>query len=460
MDIIIIELMYWSISVKIISWPSAIIALTVLFTIQCRSSKKGSSEELPPPEIKVVEDTRLRATAYVFPSNRLYVFFSNNNNVLQGDKSYRLDYGPSKDNECVTNWSHNFTMHKEGKLKLKIFSEQKLWELEQVTACIVDTESDTVIAWAKSEKRNTEPNLPQSGDQGLSLYSKECATEIEELPIMNCLDGEILPITVNGATPTFRNATISQVNCDNPPLLELSSNGQCIPYSRVQRVASYDPDVLTVLNCRRYELRGENSPYFDDVAVIQHRKSTGATCFFQGKLGAGLRSDRIPPPTESPSETPSGELNVAAYWQETRETVEEGRCFRCHEADPFVHSPYIQQAKDVVPSVPLGKYKIVGRDFQSWTRYAIDVEGGNSCTSCHRIGSQKTCEKYVEQSVGLELPRAHLASVYQFPHSHWMPPGEFTDKAAWDSAYLNDAQRLISCCNNPNQSFCIRTRID
>ena len=78
---------------------------------------------------------------------------------------------------------------------------------------------------------------------------------------MNCLEGELLPITVNGSTPNFTVDSVKDLSCDKPPILKLQDGGQCVPYARIQRVPSYDPDVLTVLNCRHYNLRSASSDH-------------------------------------------------------------------------------------------------------------------------------------------------------------------------------------------------------
>src|SRR5690606_27244761 len=135
-------------------------------------------------------------------------------------------------------------------------------------------------------------------DYDILTYGKECAARLGELKPFNCLDGEIIPITVGGHVPeegypAFGPGGDRDQTCDKPALLGLGSDGRCPPYARLGRLKSFAPngdertDVETVFICRRYKgrfgpqtYRGETVdasvfPAFEDVAIIQRNKTTG-----------------------------------------------------------------------------------------------------------------------------------------------------------------------------------------
>ena len=74
------------------------------------------------------------------------------------------------------------------------------------------------------------------------------------------------------------------------------------------------------------------------------------------------------------------------------------QCVQCHQADPFIHNPFIDAAKlpngkTVVPKIAdlEAPYFVVGAS--DWDMRTIYIEG-NSCFDCHRIG-MKTVEEFI-----------------------------------------------------------------
>ena len=85
-------------------------------------------------------------------------------------------------------------------------------------------------------------------DYDIHRYGQECARLIAEIPPFNCLDGEIIPITVNGKTPE---TYMRHMQCDKPAYLPYPEkiDGQCAPYTRLRAVR--DDDIQMLLCCRR-----------------------------------------------------------------------------------------------------------------------------------------------------------------------------------------------------------------
>jgi hypothetical protein len=273
-----------------------------------------------------------------------------------------------------------------------------------------------------------------------------------------------------------------------------------VPYTRVGRLKSYrddgsvHPDVDTMFTCRRYVARlgntrakGIDNPLFEDIAVIQHNRVTGETCFYQAlETPAGdeerpsIDGRRIPPPDEAalPEDAPAHARPASAFWRPPSVVVGI-RCITCHDSDPWMHSPYIDQVlgtdgKHIVfdgtkLGTWAGRYSVIGnRGFEAWpTTYAIestvttDTEG-QSCTSCHNIGSEKTCEDWRRYATGT-APRGTGTTGRSFAHAYWMPPPltpPLADVHAWESAgFKRAAERLAACCANPTAAGCRRTQI-
>src|SRR5262245_366543 len=78
-------------------------------------------------------------------------------------------------------------------------------------------------------------------------YANLCAAELGSIPEFNCLNGTVLPITVNKKPQKTTTAS-----CDNPVQLGLHFGKQCVPFARIQELKTGKPDVLTLALCRKY----------------------------------------------------------------------------------------------------------------------------------------------------------------------------------------------------------------
>ncbi len=210
---------------------------------------------------------------------------------------------------------------------------------------------------------------PITAATGTALHHAQmCAQYLGPIPAMSCSDAAVVPITVNGVEVSETPAT-----CDRPSAL----TGTCEAGERISAryMGSYHnglsrPEVTFVNFCRD-----------GGMGVIGHNSETGATCFFH-------KSDTFPNDVVHPgSDDPDS--NYDQYWQ-TPKVVAADNCQGCHQADPWIHSPWINQLRDPNdPSQPLipvtaskeAPYVVVGDDFaQPYHQGAPD----NSCTSCHK----------------------------------------------------------------------------
>jgi len=333
-----------------------------------------------------------------------------------------------------------------------------------------------VALLAAREARGAEE---KATDYDVVAYGKECAERIAEAPPFNCLDGELVPITVDGETP----ATYTrQMTCDKPAYLPYpeKSDGQCTPYSRVRTVR--DDDVQMLLFCRRMYIRPVDSPFFDSIEIIMHDRRTGSTCFFISKnFGddpAGDDGRRVPPPSEE--KPPEGQVSARDLWA-TPEEIAEHKCIMCHDSDPWMRTPWIAQTEQL-PANPFGFHSVdAGGPFAAWPKPMSISTRGNTCTGCHRIGSLNTCGTRVVGSFGLQPakmlqsvgraphgrlgapaegsvadgPKVDSAQAASYPHSYWMPPGNELTLEEWHVTYDRDVAALERCCADPTAPGCI-----
>jgi hypothetical protein len=300
-------------------------------------------------------------------------------------------------------------------------------------------------------------------------YGKRCAEKLGPLPPFSCLDGKIIPVTVNG-----REVHEAVEKCDKPIYLGVGSGGRCKPNARLGRVDSGNPNVDTVFICRRYQnVTNSQQPGFSDVAIVQHHRVTGETCFFQALGSEDLYGKRVPPPNEvRVPESVRAEHPDAAdandFWI-APSGMSNIQCVRCHDSDPFIHTPYVDQVFldaekkiQMVPEDPFGQYKVIGTEFgtSNWPEtFAVkstSAVNGN-CTTCHRIGSQSTCQEFAGDSVGSGAAVRSQIEPYktewakEWRNARWMAPHElYANQGQWNHFVLPSATEQMRCCSLVN----------
>ena len=291
--------------------------------------------------------------------------------------------------------------------------------------------------------------------QPLLEYAEQCKSLIGQIPAFDCRDGTIVPITINGNEPEAYPVD----DCDKPSLLiyeGLSASSQCSPYSRIHNL-SYDEVQISAF-CRRKYVRPKNDPHFDEIDIILHNVSTGDTCWFHSELEGpgkekGIDASRVPPPNEV--QAPAGYANSDSFWWSPRSTASK-ECGGCHDADPFMYSPYIGQVWHEVPTDAFGWYNNhIGPEFSKWEVPKAIHTRENTCTSCHRIGNLDSCAKGILASTaGYTHTRGGNAFSKRYPNSHWMPVNNNRSKAFWDQVYQGSLAALLTCCSDPDNAQC------
>jgi PAN domain len=243
--------------------------------------------------------------------------------------------------------------------------------------------------------------------------------------------------------------------CDRPNVL----NGECDPGSKFQVLPGRTQDAVAVAHCRK---QGNGPGFFGDIAVIQHNKLNGATCFYQA-LGV-LPGNNVPSP-RSMGSTPNSSASWAdgvEHWISPRGTEAIG-CTACHDSGAFIRSPYLAQLTappHALPSTADGYANLdtpltyVGLDYMSNRSWSISTsnafgDNGLSCTTCHRVAVNNHESVRSGEALGTGLLFANLATAAtqsaKNPHGAnspiWMRPGQGTFNAAAEAS----ASKLRAC---------------
>lgn len=302
--------------------------------------------------------------------------------------------------------------------------------------------------------------IAQAGvSQDIIAYGQMCAQAIREIPPFKCLDGVVIPITVNGKTPSSYSPNMA---CDRPSLLPLGkeADGQCVPNSRVLNLSQGDAQFAVL--CRQKKIRPADSIFFDEVDIVAHNVKDGSTCWFQAsaKDEKGLDTTRVPPPNEE--DPPPGQISARDFWNNPAQVAQvplKDRCGYCHDNDPFMYSPFIGQVWEHVPTDPFGWYKHIGVDFQGWKKPVSLSTRNNACVGCHRLGVEFTSGQATKEAVGLVPIKNANDWAEMYPASHFMPPGNFYSARQWNTIYSEAVKEILACYQKPTADGCLTVPI-
>lgn len=373
------------------------------------------------------------------------------------------------------------------------------------------------VAACGQESDTAEP-LSEATLQNVNVvaYANHCKAELglpEDIVLapMNCLDGVEVPFTVGGMAPdadTYAALEAGQVGCDNPSWFpELP----CYNYNFVQRRQLSD-DVVAVLLCRMRTHSGpgtmaeRRAAYaeslsedeartlyeFDSLGLIWTNTDTGRTCFFdqvQPVYGGYLPSpdDPEPPrfedlpdpkPPEGMRDAPGREWweqGAADAWHPPAITAMFGGCVSCHDAEPFVRTPWVADLGVLPAQDPTTPYVVLGDIFESWVLHErptistapVTLPDGSQepqlCTSCHRMGGNWGCSVRADwYTAHAELPGVH-DDVAGFQQRALMPPpgADFANlpgedaETWWLERFGAHYDALQCCCEDPTAVGCV-----
>lgn len=228
------------------------------------------------------------------------------------------------------------------------------------------------LAMIVFESCEKDSNKGEKKDRTAYEYAMACEAELGKFPTFRCEDATEIPVTKDGVAITHSDPDNPVTDCDFPAAFQ----GKCEPGGRIGRLeginldGSPKPDVVWVYICRA-----------EGIAVIGYNETSGATGYFL--IPGGVVNSDIQPSTDQLEE-------FNQKWMNPKDVATAVKCQNCHMADPFLHSPFIDQIRDpednTKPLVPLitsadSPYYILGEEFPE--PYTKEFPN-NTCTSCHR----------------------------------------------------------------------------
>lgn len=347
-----------------------------------------------------------------------------------------------------------------------------------------------------------------STDDGVRIesqraYAEACVNELGSIPFwgerigdgdepdwgtVDCVEvGTPIGTTVDGEP---QDSWVDQ--CDHPQYIYSHCEADATTGANGPRVAHEKNDQGTdwVLLCRKaHKEREASAGRYNDMAMIGHNPQSGRTCFLQNQLPRGQQERKsndgrnIPHPADKISSDESP-LTSSDLWDTTvHGGIGSGiECQECHSNDPWIHTPWIDQAKDedgnpivpkkgVHPDYPEGAnppYKILDSQDQGWSRpKQLVSEEASACTECHRIADGKWTtgggggygSAWMDRLVGEDgsWDRIVTDSHSTFEHVYWMPPDSEADldEESWEGSEYQQAMDFIrSCGDNPDREEC------
>ncbi len=344
---------------------------------------------------------------------------------------------------------------------------------------VAQIERDLFRAWDDARKQGLggKADDESSGEQRINSpvgYGERCIGELGDIPFFektgdgewstyDCLESTEIPLTITdagGSVMKPREGTVNQ--CDNPQYIySLCEAGP--------RVASRTNEQGTrwVLLCRK-SIGGYASNKYNDIAMIGHNPFTGKTCFFQNALYSKTDGSKVPHPADKEKSS--------NLWSGVHGGLGSGiECSSCHDADPFIHTPWIDGAKDaqgrpivpkmgIDPDLAIGAndtpYALINAKGQGWKmeKQIVSAEA-NACLKCHRMGGGRWTESWITRLEGTDSSWTGIttAAFNQASHKYWMPPDTaFDTEAQWSASPFAAALTFIkSCGDNPSNPACI-----
>lgn len=271
------------------------------------------------------------------------------------------------------------------------------------------------------------------------------AKEIMTYKLEQSDDGTFKKTALDSPSPT----------CLNPARLpDVPSDVACMPGSRLGQMNK--GDLFFKWICRRKKdapnLRDPiaNSA-FDDFGLIGYNAKNGLTCYWDDIDG---KSDGENLPN---LDLTTGDPQLVNRFLDGMTHTEGSSCKSCHDNDPFMYSPYLENVWSTSSAYTNGKYLQVKSDSSPVhaTAYFLDSPEVQECTSCHRIAyGGSTCKKWVADLAGSrtqDRPFQKLtdgAKINAFQEIQWMPPRDSMPGSLkeWHEQYDAEISTIEKCC--------------
>ncbi len=237
--------------------------------------------------------------------------------------------------------------------------------------------------------------------------------------------------------------------CANPSLL----TGSCQQGSKIGQLQN--GDVMMRWICRDPYLDLDGALVYRDMGLIGQNVRTGVACFWDD-IDNITHDDDMPP-----LDLMEASDQERARHQEVFYFTDGEGCKGCHDHDPFIYTPYLQSAEWITVAVDKSPYALVNLDgtLRATGNLHLISPQANACLACHRIGSQDTCARIAQDSVGLNKDGAYEQQVRDAaqpgsPHwklAYWMPTASapVADFATWTGLFGAARDHILACCAAP-----------
>lgn len=236
----------------------------------------------------------------------------------------------------------------------------------------------------------------------LQEYAAQCEAYMGKVPEFSCtqLDADHNVDYASIVTADQAQSICPRLGGDEECVLDGTVEGRLIP------PAEFSETVTILYSCRRYD---DATPpgRFDDIAVIQHDADTGNTCWFQSPTvfafdkqgnvqfdehGYVLYEDWDGNVVPSPMDYGAQNFWLHPYHPNDlighdylgdmragkRGVVAPMNCQRCHDADPFVWTPFVSNTHTIEPGA------LTIEDWNATGKYVSNFQGIFSADGTHR----------------------------------------------------------------------------
>jgi len=316
-------------------------------------------------------------------------------------------------------------------------------------------------------------------------YAEACIHQLGEIPFFprlgdgdydtfSCLDATPIPtvVTDENGNVSYPDTRVSE--CDNPQFIYSMCEPNADPgRTNGPRVTSAQNDQGThwILLCRKSI---DEEGKYNDMAMLGHNPYTGRTCFFQNALYSRTDGLHVTHPADK-IDSPASPYQSEHIWRGIEGGLGSGiQCADCHDADPIIHTPWIDGAKNaqgetVVPKMGThdglvqgyndAPYTLVNAAGQGWSMHKhLTSEEAAPCTKCHRIGSGRWAQSWIKR---MEATDSHWDGLLtpegkKFENYYWMPPEmENIDEESWPESEFGRATTfLLNCADNMSDPGC------
>ncbi len=303
----------------------------------------------------------------------------------------------------------------------------------------------------------TEACADTASEAGIAVcYSCRCKAAmdgymppVELLQCSEATDLGVFTADLSGAEPTLVELTTTEDTCVNPALLTET----CGTGSRLGQIREGNISIKWI--CR--DPVGPPMDVYSDVGVIMYNRRNGASCWFDD-IDVVTSDDNLP----DLDLMEAGEDNLAGYLERFYFTDGDSCSTSCHDADPFIYTPYLRTtAWDTVHALgPYTRISLSGGLDPVNSSHLVSPEI-EPCAECHRVGSAAGCEWLGPDSVGDFKTAAHEQSVHDatapgspnWKLAYWMPYGPQKDTLAdWNATYGAAKAHYAECCQSPGVS--------